>query len=667
MRRVLVGILVFSLLLGIGAGFTHAAEKAAQAPDVEASAVSEALKALKAHIMGETPLEPEAIESNRKTINAGAVLIGENEDLIKASFDLVQTYEEKLGPLWIKYKGLNNRKRTAGDEIHWAAFWVMQHIVDHVYTTENLRTRPELLADFRFQAADYFPGKVEETVNPEETHTVKIMASYQKTWGPPIFMADRPARKPTGAYVVPGTIATVTVPEALVGKGYQIRVGAHSWDLQKKPRVTRLFRVTTLYDIDKTEMQVANPLGGAIYIEVPYEADAGVVEVSITGAVRSPYFSWKPFHKTTLEEWRKTERAFKAPWADFQSEKFMMQVPTSWIYQFDDPVSLMQNWDKAIDAANDLMGRPHLFGRETLYTQVDTQLRGRAFHPGYPAGNRGYDPTKDYGGNHNNLLLRSPEFAHSYVFHEMGHGFLFPKYPGDREAAVNIPHAAMLNMAFGVDLMEAFRSSRSVQNEFRTLETEAIAWMMSDHFVAEKGMQGYERQYQLKGHAKFIDIVRLYGWDVLGKFFRSINQDYEDGNEWPRNVSDTDLYTLRLSEQAGVDLRPLIHFWGIYTQNNEKSDADMKAKDLKPSRKIYDLLVNYKSLIPKDNAAFREFALKYWGKEPSPKGYTTERNHAARWESYDQEEAKRVTAVMQKIIDRYFPNGAPEEEEEPEA
>jgi len=34
-----------------------------------------------------------------------------------------------------------------------------------------------------------------------------------------MFQAERPARKPTGAYLVPGTVATVTVPDALVGKG----------------------------------------------------------------------------------------------------------------------------------------------------------------------------------------------------------------------------------------------------------------------------------------------------------------------------------------------------------------------------------------------------------------------------------------------------------------
>ena len=53
------------------------------------------------------------------------------------------------------------------------------------------------------------------------------------------------------------------------------------------------------------------------------EADAGEVEVTVTGAVRSPYFSAKSFHTTTLQEWQDAERNHPAPWADFQSDKFM--------------------------------------------------------------------------------------------------------------------------------------------------------------------------------------------------------------------------------------------------------------------------------------------------------------------------------------------------------
>jgi hypothetical protein len=646
-------------LIMAGSFLTIVVNGALAAAPTPQTTTSNAIASLKAYLTEKTTLEGKQIEALTETIKSSKEVIGSNEAILKACFDLITTYDTVKGPLWIGYKDLSAAKRVAGDEIHWAIFWVMQDLMDQVYTSQGMKDHGALLDGFRFGCADLFPGKVEPPEKPDGTYSVQINGSYPKTWGGPLLGQELPARKPTGAYLVPGTIATVTVPESLVNKGYQIRVGAHSWDMAKKPKTLRLYRCTAVYDITSTEVKVANPLGGGIYVEVPYLSNAGIVTISIKNAARSPYFSAKSFHKTTLKEWIEVERQRKAPWADFQSDKFMMQVPTSWIYKLDDPVTLMNNWDMAMDAINDLMGRPHQYGRETMYPQVDLQLRGKAFFPGYPSCNRGYDPTKDYGGSSSNHLVQGPQYAIDYEFHEQGHGCLFAKYPGDREAAVNLLHVAVLNRKFGVELNKAFRESRGQTDEFATVDTTAIAWMMNLNFEDKKGMQSFERQYQLTGHAKFVDIVRLFGWDVLDKFWHSINQDFENGKPWDNNVEDTDRYTLRLSEMAGVDLRPLIHFWGILTQNDAASDAAIKASKLLPSPAIYDLLVKYKGLVPKDNQAFREFAIKWWGKQPSPTGFTSERNHAARWESYDEKEAAKIKQCVQDIIDRYFPAGRP--------
>lgn len=630
-----------------------------QATDV--TTLTNTLETLEAQVDGERTLTADELGSQLETLKVNSEAIGANTETIEAAINFIDAYDAKYQPLFMGKKQLHQKKKESTDTIHWAAFWTMQHLFDQVYNNEGLEKYGNRIGSLKFRTADYFPGEVEAPINPE-AYTVKINGSYPETWGSPQFQDERPAVKPTGAYLVPGTVATVIVPESLVGKGYQVRVGAHSWDLSNKPRVERLFRVSALYEIDDTDVEIASPLGGGIYIEVPLGADAGVVEVAIKNAARSPYFSWKSFHKTSLEEWREVERHHKAPWADFQSDKFMVQVPTSWIYKMEDPVTYMQEWDLSMDVMNDLMGRPHLFGRETVYTQVDTQLRGRAFHPGYPGGNAGYDPRKDYGGYHSHHLVRGPRTAHSYEFHEKGHGFLFPKYAGDREAVVNLPHVAVMNQAFGMDLDAAFRSSRGDQNEFRTLDTTAIAWMMSANFVGDGYMRGIERQYQLKGHAKFVDMARLFGWDMLGRFWKSTHEDYEAGNEWPRNnkEDDSDRYTLRLSKVADADLRPLLHFWGIPPHDADKLEQAIEKAGIRPSRVVYDTLVEYKDLVPEDRAAYREYAKNWWGKQPSEEGYTTERNHAAYWESYDEATAAEVRQTVQKMIDTYFPGGRPE-------
>lgn len=642
------------LLLAFGFSAIHPVQAADVAP------LKSALQTLEAHVSGGTTLTPDELESQLDRLNDNAEAIGTNAASIRAAVDFIDAYDAKHEPLFVGKKQLHQKNKASEDTIHWAAFWTMQHLFDQVYNSEGLEQYGDLIGSLKFRTADYFPGEVEAPINPE-AYTVKINGSYPDVWGSPQFQDERHAVKPTGTYLVPGTVATVMVPESLVGEDYQVRVGAHSWDLESKPRVERLFRVSALYDIDETEVEVASPLGGGIYIEVPPGGDAGVVEVAIKNAARAPYFSWKSFHKTSLEEWREVERHHKAPWADFQSDKFMVQVPTSWIYAMEDPVTYMKEWDLSMDVMNDLMGRPHLFGRETVYTQVDTQLRGRAFHPGYPGVNAGYDPRKDYGGDHTHHLVRGPRTAHSYEFHEKGHGFLFPKYAGDREAAVNLPHVAVMHRAFDMDLDAAYRSSRGENNEFRALDTAAIAWMMSENFVGDGFMTPIERQYQLKGHAKYVDVARLFGWDTLGDFWKSTHEDYESGKQWPKDVKgdDADRYTLRLSEVADADLRPLLHFWGIPPHDAAKFEEAIEEAGIEPSRKVYDTLVEYQNFVPEGNAAFREYAKNWWGKQPSEEGYTTERNHAAYWESYDEATAAEVRQTVQGIIDTYFPDGRP--------
>jgi len=615
-----------------------------------------AIAALKNHVNGTTALTDKQIEAHALTIDSTKEIFGYNDAIIKACFDLVSTYDDRIGPLWVA-RGDFNRKALVND-IHWTVYNVMQDIMDQTYTQQNISRYESLINGFKFKCSDYFPGKVAPPADPQLAYTVKINGSFPKTFGR---TEDGFARRPTGAYLAPGTIATVTVPKSLVGKGYLVRVGAHSWNFANRPNVKRLDRCSLVYAINGTEVKVASPVGGGIYIEVPYLADAGVVDVQINNAVRSPFFSATSFHQTSLSEWQNTQRDYKAPWADFQSDKFMMNVPTSWICKLDDPVTLIKNWDMAMDAMSDLMGLPHVRGRETMYLQVDLQMRVSVFAPGYPTCNDRYDPKKAYDGNVNHYLVRGPQYAPDYVFHEQGHGFGFVKFGGEMESTVNLLHVSVWNEKFGYGLDEAFRASRSMSgNKNRTLDNTAVTWMTSLNFADKKPMTAAEKAYQLKGHAKFVDIARLFGWKPLNDFWYSTNVDFENGKPWSKHGTDIDQISLRLSEKAGCDLTGLLHFWGTPPRDATALKAAVAAAKLPPSAKVYDTLVHYKSLVPKGNKAFRDFATKWWGKQPSSKGFTTERGHAQQWEKYDEKTSAAITSTVQEIIDLYFPNGRPE-------
>ncbi|MCP4312410.1 MAG: hypothetical protein GY790_14195 [Bacteroidetes bacterium] len=614
-----------------------------------------ALTALNDHIKGGTHLEPGQIHGHRVTIDSQSEYLGQDSTIIKACFDLVESYDNIRGPLWIARGPLNRESFTSS--IDWIVYNVMQSIMDRVYTQENILVHEALIDGFKFGSSAHFPGALDPPDNKDETYTVKIDGSYLKTYGHLTMHAERPARKPTGAYLAPGSIATLTVPPSLAGAGYQIRIGAHSWDMSNRPTVKRLDRSTLLYDINSTEIKVASPLGGGIYIEVPYLADAGIVDVKIKNAVRSPYFSLKSFHKTSLSQWQNVESKHKAPWADFQSDKFMMQVPGNWVNQLQDPLALMEKWDAAMDVMNDLMGFPHVRGKETMYPQVDVIFRVPYHAPGYPSINATYDPNRNYSGYHNYHLVTGPQNALYYEFHEQGHAYLFTKFPGETESNVNLLHVAVWHQKFGYSLDEAFRNSMDKDMAYRTLDNTALCWMMCQNFKEKKRMDKLEKQYQLKGHAKFVEIARLFGWEVLGDYWKSFNEDYENGIS---SATGIDKLLLRLSESVGVDITSLFHFWGVPPMDPGALKIEIESENLPASAKIYDTLVKYKSLVPDNLEGYQDFANGWWGHQPSGSGYITEQNHATLWSTYDEDYALLIRNNVQEILDLYFPNGRPQ-------
>ena len=414
------------------------------------SDLSTAMDQLRRHINETSTLDSNQINRQTAIIRKNIELIAQTSDIISEALDLVASYETSVGPLFMNdtTRGGFPRKPAGGLELDRAMFAVQQGLIDYAFTPGNLKKYRHILNGAAFKTSSYFPGAVDAPVDPTAVHEATINASQPACWGIPVMDNEKPAERPTGCYLAPGSIAEVTVPRSIVGKGFSIRVGAHSWDLIKKPKIARLDRVSIVYPIEDNQTSIANPLGGGIYIEVPYQADAGIVKVRIVSAVRSPYFSTRSFDRTTLEQWQTTERHHPGPWADFESDKFMMQVPTRWIYNYDEPVKLMQDWDKSMDMVSELFGLPLVRPKTVLYLQVDVIFRGSANFPGYPQSNFRYNPDKAENGNSNHWLLKGPQSAGQTIFHELGHAHLFTKFRGEVEAVVNLPYVAVLNRSF---------------------------------------------------------------------------------------------------------------------------------------------------------------------------------------------------------------------------
>ncbi len=624
---------------------------------LRAQTIGDAMTQLKNHVLGTAPLTASQIDGQTTVIRQNVSKLGSDSAVIAQALDLVTTFETKKGALFTVAPTRGGYLRDAnGFELPNAMLALEQGILDFTYTPNSLAQNEALLNGWKIGSSAFFPGSVAPPANSTATRPVLINASQPKITGSPPLYFDYDARRPTGSYLAPGSIATVTVPAALVNKGFKVRVGAHSWDLRAKDRIERHDRVSRVYPITSATTKVANPLGGGIYIEVPYLASGGIVTVQIANAVRSPFFSSTSFRtKTSIADWQNIERTQPGPWADFESDKFMMQVPRSWIYAFANPVPVLNSWDAAMDAVSDLMGRPRVMPKTVMYAQVDVILRANVNAPGYPMSNDPYEPYNPANGNKSHYLLTGPKGSAWTVLHELGHGSSFTKFTGEVESAVNLLFVAVHNQKFGIPLDQAFGQSignEGTENVDR--KNAALTWLLTKHFrTGDKRMTDAEMRYEHRGHGKYVEIAGLYGWEALNDFWKSVNDDYDRGIDYPENTDPTDSRILRMSKAAGVDLRPLFHLWGVPPLNAATLRTSIAAAGLQPSGLIYDWLKFYQNAVPMTLTQYRNHY--YTVKSAGPDGEAE-----ALFDSYTPAIGDSAKAAIQSILDTYFPSGNPD-------
>jgi hypothetical protein len=458
----------------------------------------------------------------------------------------------------------------------------------------------------------------------------------------------------------------VTVPPALVNKGFEVLVGAHSFDHSKREPIRRFYRMSKSFPITSATTKIANSFGGGVYIVSPYKAKEGLVEVTLSNVVPAPLFSATTAKQTSLEEWVSQQRRHPAPWADFVSDKFMMQVPTSWIYNYEDPVTLMKDWDNRMDAVSEFLGYPLKRHNVSLYLTVDIVMNHGVYGIGFPQVIHTYNPKAKTDGNANHLFLRPGKAGVWHTeYHEMGHAHAMGTYgfPGHVEAENNILTAYILNTRYDVELDTAFASA--AYGKFGR-DQAVITRMVTPNFRAGKPMDisnstKHEVRYQQCGFAYMADIAALFGWKAWSDFHYQQHLDYM-AKKPSDGLSPVDSRILRLSKAADADLRPLIHFWGVHPTDPVKLSDALQAAGLKPSAKIYDRLQHYQTIIPKNNDQFREHAKVVETSAFKAESATKDPNFGPGWyyvwlPKYDETHGNAALATMQNILKQYFPRG----------
>jgi len=616
-------------------------------------------------------------------------LLDTSRDCLFGALDLVDDYEEVHGALFLSVNTIDGFSRNGDDAdglaLDRAMLAVQQTVLDEVYqgTIPEMnyqeRIHKPIIADCArllngryWKTAHFFPGYTEPPSDSTVVYSVPIGATMPTYWGAKVCFADEPLIRATGIYLTPGSIATVTVPTEMTNAGFRIQVGASEADNAEKEDHRRMDRVTSTYDINDLVTYIASPLGGGIYIKVPYEADLGVVTIEISGGVvQAPIFSMSSVRTTTEKEWNQNLRSAPGVWADFETDKFLMQVPRSWIYKYDynHVKNLLEGRDMAMDGVSELAGyNPKDRNNYVLYLQPDLHIRAGSYGVGYPQINTNINsgpdgPTSRPPGKSDHWLVTSPFATNDDTcLHELGHCTLIELsiYRGETEAVNNYFFTYVMNVKQGKSLDESFMKSMSYPRSQFTIDRAAINWMITVNFGKGNEMdysntERDEFRYQQRGYAKYADITRLFGWKPLRKFFRQENLDIRAGGD-PKYENDSDDRTYRLSLKAGVDLTPLIHFWGIHPVKPIALSDRMKGANLLISDNVKELLERYLLLIPNTNAAFRKH---YKDVHPDPT-YCNNPLYGCGW--YNKWQAiwkpshyEKAVRAGQFIIDTYWP------------
>jgi hypothetical protein len=507
--------------------------------------------------------------------------------------------------------------------------FLQQSVFDNQYTLSNVAA----LQGIKYEFADIFPGTVKATAPRVSNATVAINGS--NSHNPPGIRAAGhtfPAKRPTGYYAAPGEIITITIPNSAINAGLQVQIGAHDDDHSRVWASNRFLRITKKFPLTTTTTQIISPFGGGIYIIVPLNTSLGWQNITISGAVKSPYFRYIPGRETSPSTWAAELSARQVEWADIESENYMMTLPTIHFTAIGltDPSNLMTQWDKIVNGFDYVGGRSLGSRKRSEYFTIDSRLpNDGAFGVGYPqvTGNE-LAPYGNTGGD--NLYptrVLQPNFwsvmgSIGIVFHEMGHMQLHPSLWGEGESNIHMPAMYIYNQVYGLSMDEAYKWSIAYGEAYEFNQA-AIDWMVASNFRnnidmgCDPDMPGWacnESQYQYRGHAKYANMVKLHGWKTIFDMNKVFDDIWTSRAVTPQNWSGNygvskDAVLEAASVNSGINMAPLFHFWGHAPSESLKS----KLVSLYSSPKIFGELINYYKLIPANQAAFlpwKDFLLR---------------------------------------------------------
>ncbi len=384
-------------------------------------------------------------------------------------------------------------------------------------------------------AADSFPGLTPKDA-PRINKTIEIDTSI-------------PRWHSTGLYAPAGEKITVRINSSTTDKKLKVRIGCHKDKIWRHDKWKRFPEITRVFALDKTKTIAANAFGGLIYIEVPKECKAGKINVRIESAVKAPYY----IHgKTAVKDWNERIKSYPAPWAELASDKIIITVPSENIRELDDPASLMEVWNKILDACAELAT---IDKNRTSPERIvpDLQISVGYMHAGYPIMTHADQYTKLADKEH---LLKGSWG----LFHEIGHNHQNRDwtFAGTGEVTVNLFTTYVFDKVCGTPPLKGRMTAEKRNEKIKKYIANGRKYdnWKSDPFLAL---------------TMYMQLQEEFGWAPFKKVFAEYRELEKD--QRPKTDDDKrDQWMVRFSKQVGKNLGPFFDAWNVPVSQKAKNE-----------------------------------------------------------------------------------------------
>ena len=341
----------------------------------------------------------------------------------------------------------------------------------------------------------------------------------------------------TGLYASAGEVIEVSIHADMSDANLRLVVGSHKDKLWKKDKWSRYPDVSSSFKLNSPQMKVASPFGGLIYVDVPKSGENRTIEVTIKGAVNSPYYV---LGETTDKQWEKIRRS-PAPWAELQGKNIIITVPSDQIRNLEKPQELMELWDKLLDTYAELKGEPAVrVSPERIVP--DVQISAGYMHSGYPIMTLADQYSKLADIN----TLKEGSWG---LFHELGHNHQESAwtFSGTTEVTVNLFTVYAFDKICGVSPIEG-----------RVNLQERIK--LRRQFEENGSSFEYWKSKPFVGLVCYLELQEAFGWDSYKKVFRKYNAMAK--KDLPKtDQQKIDTWVLIFSQTVERNLTPFFRAW----------------------------------------------------------------------------------------------------------